>query len=279
MAEFVDQDLTGSRFERVNLSGSLLRLVQLGGAEFSFCEFSDTRFRIIEMNGVKMRGVELQDVEISGDVGNLKINGVEVGELVEAELDRRDPDRVKMRPADAAGFREAWATLGRLWAETVERARRLDPDLLHESVDGEWSFIQTVRHLVLVTDGWVRRTILGEASPFHPLGLPWDDPDGTRPLPAGITRDLDARPTLDAVLELRRDRMASVQQVVAGLTDESLDSDTKPVEAPGWPESRSRSLSKVLLHLFREEWEHRLYAERDLGILEGRAREKQELIA
>lgn len=44
-------------------------------------------------------------------------------------------------------------------------------------------------------------------------------------------------------------------------------------------ESRSRSLSKVLLHLFREEWEHRLYAERDLGILEGRAREKQELIA
>ena len=217
-----------------------------------------------------MRGVELQDVEISGDVGNLKVNGVEVGELVEAELDRRYPERVMMRPTDAAGFREAWNVIERLWDETVERARRLDPDLLHGSVDGEWSFIETLRHLVLVTDGWVRRTILGEISPFHPLGLPWDDPDETRPLPAGITRDLDARPSLDDVLELRRERMATVREIIAGLTDESLDSDTTPVEAPGWPESRSRRLRVVLLHLFQEEWEHRLYAERDLDALEAR---------
>jgi DinB superfamily len=90
----------------------------------------------------------------------------------------------------------------------------------------------------------------------------------------GITRDLAARPSVDAVLELRRDRMTTVQQVVSGLTDELLDSDTKPVEAPGWPESRSRRLSKVLLHVFHEEWEHRLYAERDLDALEGAAAEK-----
>jgi uncharacterized damage-inducible protein DinB len=274
MAEFIDQDLTGSRFQRVNLSGSRFGLVQLGGAEFCGCEFSDTRFRIVEMYGVKMRGVELQDVEISGDIGNLKVNGVEVGRLVEAELDRRYPDRAKMRPVDAAGFREAWDVLRRLWDGTVERARRLDPGLLHESVDGEWSFIETLRHLVLVTDGWVRRTILGEASPFHPLDLPWDDPDETRPLPAGISRDLDARPSLDAVLELRRDRMATVRQVVGGLTDQSLDTGTKPVEAPGWPEPRSYRLADVLLHLFHEEWEHRLYAERDLDVLEARAGEE-----
>jgi uncharacterized protein YjbI with pentapeptide repeats len=173
MTELTDQDLTGSRFQRVNLSGSRFRLVQLGGAEFCGCEFSGTRFRIVEMYGVKMRGVELQDVEISGDIGNLKVNGVEVAELVQAELDRRYPERAKMRPTDAAGFRAAWDILERLWDGTVGRARRLDPDLLHESVDGEWSFIETLRHLILVTDGWIRRTVLGEASPFHPLGLPW----------------------------------------------------------------------------------------------------------
>jgi hypothetical protein len=111
-------------------------------------------------------------------VGNLKINGVEVRELVEAELDRRYPERAVMRPADAAGFRRAWEVIGRLWDGTVDRARRLDPDLLHESVDGEWSFIQTLRH----------------------LGLPWDDPDETRPLPPGIIRDRDARPSLETVL-------------------------------------------------------------------------------
>ena len=46
--------------------------------------------------------------------------------LVEAELDRRDPDRVKMRPTEPDGFREAWDTVERLWAGTVERARGLD---------------------------------------------------------------------------------------------------------------------------------------------------------
>jgi uncharacterized damage-inducible protein DinB len=237
-----------------------------------FCHRSLRYRRIIEMSGVKMRGVELQDVEISGDIGNLTVNGVEVKPLVEAELDRRHPERAKMRPTDAAGFREAWDILERLWDGTIERARRLKPELLHGSVDGEWSFIQTLRHLVLVTDGWIRRSILGEASPFHPLGLPWDDPDDdSRPLPAGITRDRDARPSLDTVLELRRDRMATVREVVAGLTDESLDAETKPVGADGWPESRSYRVRRLLLHLFREEWEHRLYAERDLDILEARS--------
>ena len=270
MVEYIDQDLSESRFQRVNLAGSHFQLAQLGGVDFRFCEFEGTQFRIVEMSGVKMRGVELQDVEISGDIGNLKVNGVEVGPLVEAELDRRYPERAKMRPTDAAGFREASNVIERLWDGTIERARRLDPELLHESVDGEWSFIQTVRHLVLVTDGWIRRTILGEASPFHRLGLPWDDPDDTRPLPAGITRDRDARPSLDEVLKLRRDRMATVREVVAGLTDESLDAETKPVDADGWPESRSYRVRNVLLHLFHEEWEHRLYAARDLDALEAR---------
>jgi len=43
--------------------------------------------------------------------------------------------------------------------QTVERARLLPPDLLHESVDGEWSFIETLRHLVFATDSWIRRVI------------------------------------------------------------------------------------------------------------------------
>jgi uncharacterized damage-inducible protein DinB len=269
-AEFVSEDLTGSLFQRVNLAGSRFQLARLGGVEFRGCEFAGTRFRIIEMDGVTMRGVELNDVEISGDIGNLKINGVEVGPLVEAELDRRYPERAAMRPTDAAGFRHAWDVMTRLWDGTVQQARTLDPKLLHESVDGEWSFIQTLRHLVLVTDGWIRRAALGDPSPWHPLGLPWDDPDETRPAPVGVTRDRDATPSLEDVLELRRDRMTTVGEIVAGLTDESLDEDTTPVQAPGWPESRSYRLRNLLLHVLREEWEHRLYAERDLDALYAR---------
>ena len=73
------------------------------------------------------------------------------------------------------------------------------------------------------------------------------------------------------MLELRRDRMATVRQVVDGLTDEKLDATTEPVEGPGWPEPRAYPVRECLLTVLNEEWEHRLYAERDLAILEARA--------
>jgi uncharacterized damage-inducible protein DinB len=253
MADFTRADLRGSRFERVDLSGAQLRAVDLTGA----------RFRGVSMRGAVMRGVELVNVDIHGEVENLTINGVDIGPLVDAELNRRYPDRAKMRPTDPAGFREAWDVLERRWGETVDHARRLRPELLHESVDGEWSFIQTLRHLVFASDAWIRRAVLGDPSPWDPLDLPWDEmPD----LP-GVPRDREVRPSLDAMLELRRDRMATVRRVIEGLTDESLDRHTKPVEAPGWPESRSYPVRECLLVILNEEWEHRLYAERDLDAL------------
>jgi hypothetical protein len=72
------------------------------------------------------------------------------------------------------------------------------------------------------------------------------------------------------VLELRRDRMSTVRQVVDGLTGESLDRHTNPVEAPGWPAPRSYPVRECLLIILSEEWEHRRYAERDLNALEAR---------
>jgi len=74
------------------------------------------------------------------------------------------------------------------------------------------------------------------------------------------------------MLELRCNRMSAVRQVLDGLTDESLDGHTEPVEGPGWPESRSYPMRECLLCILNEEWEHRLYAERDLDALEARTR-------
>ena len=257
MAEFIHADLRGSRFERVDLSGAQLRAVDLAGA----------RFDGVDLSGAVMRGVELVGVQIHGEIENLTINGVDIGPLVNAELDRRYPDRAKMRPVDPAGFREAWAILERLWGGTVDRARRLPPELLHESVDGEWSFIETLRHLAFATDAWVRRAILGDPSPWDPLDLPWDEMPDT----PGVPRDRDARPSLDVVLELRRDRMSTVRQVIEGLTDASLDDRTEPVEGPGWPPPSAFPVRKCLLVILNEEWEHRLYAERDLSALQARS--------
>ncbi|HEY3035975.1 MAG TPA: DinB family protein [Streptosporangiaceae bacterium] len=256
MADFIRADLRGSRFERVDLSGAQLSAVDLSGA----------RFRGVDLSGVVMRGVELADVDIHGEIESVTINGVDIVPLVNAELDARYPGRAKMRPADPAGFREAWDILERLWGETVERARRLPPELLHESVDGEWSFIETLRHLVFATDAWIRRAILGDPSPWDPLDLPWDEMPDT----PGVPRDRTARPSLDAVLELRRDRMSTVRQVIEGLTDASLDGHTEPVQGPGWPQPRSYPVRECLLVILSEEWDHRLYAERDLHVLAAR---------
>src|SRR5215475_11553441 len=256
MAEFMGTDLRGSVFDRVDLSGATLRGVDLSGAQL----------RVVDLSGATLRGAEMANVEISGELLNVIVNGVDIAPLVEAELNRRYPDRAKMRPADPAGFAEAWDILGRLWDQTVERARRLPPELLHESVDGEWSFIETLRHLAFATDSWIRRAIQGDPAPWDPLGLPWDEMPDT----PGVPRDRDARPSLDEVLELRRDRMSSVRGVIDGLTDEFLASDTEPVEGPGWPPARSFPVREVLLVILNEEWEHRLYAERDLAVLEAR---------
>jgi len=197
-------------------------------------------------------------------IENLRVNGVDVVPLVEAELNRRYPERAKMSPADAAGYREAWDILERLWSETVERARGLAPELLHERVDGEWSFIETLRHLVFATDAWVKRAILGVPSPWDPLDLPHDE----MPDEPSVPRDLDARPSLDEVLALRADRMATVRQVLAGLTDEKLAGMTEPVMEPGYPEPGSFAVRRCLQAILNEEWEHRLYAERDFDALE-----------
>jgi hypothetical protein len=256
MSEFIGTDLRGSLFDRADLTGARLRA----------CDLTDAQFRGVDLTGTVMRGVELVSAHIYGEIENLTINGVEVGPLIEAELNQRYPDRAKMRPADPAGFREAWDVLGRLWDGTVARARRLPPESLHESVDGEWSFIETLRHLVFATDAWIRRAILGDPAPWDPLGLPWDEMADT----PGVPRDREVRPSLDTVLDLRRDRMATVSQVINGLTEASLDAHTEPVEGPGWPPPRSFPVREVLLVVLNEEWEHRLYAERDLDVLASR---------
>ena len=250
-------------FTERNLAGAEFRWVDLSDATFELVMLNRARLQQVDLTGVTIRAARLQDIDISGDLQNVRVNGIDVGPLVEAELDRRYPERAKLRPTDAAGFRDAWAVIEELWDGTVARARDLDPELLNERVNGEWSFIETLRHLVFATDAWIRRVMLGDPSPWDPLDLPFDEMPDT----PGIPRDRDVRPTLDEVLALRADRMATMTQVLADLTDEQLAEETEPVDAPGWPEPRSYPVSEVLGVIINEEWWHRHFAERDLDLL------------
>ncbi|MBA2387047.1 MAG: DinB family protein [Acidimicrobiia bacterium] len=63
--------------------------------------------------------------------------------------------------------RAAWQALEQAWASTIERARRLTEEQLHESVGGEWSFVDTLRHLVFAMDKWFTTLILGDEEFQH----------------------------------------------------------------------------------------------------------------
>ena len=90
VTDFTHENLSGARFEDVYLTGADFHGVDLTGA----------RFRLVDMTGVTIRGADLVDMDISGQIENLRINGIDVAPLVEAELDRRYPGRAKMRPSE-----------------------------------------------------------------------------------------------------------------------------------------------------------------------------------
>lgn len=264
MADFRDEDLSGSTFHHVRLKGSTIEDADLSEMTIRNAWMADADFRGVMFPGVRMRGVSFRDVEIDGEIeGRLVVNGVDVAPLIDAELNRLDPDRALLRPDDADGFRAAWAMLERRWAALVDRARTLAPAQLHVSVRGEWSFVQTLRHLAFATECWLLRAIEGDPRPWHPLSLPWDEAPPTE----GVSHDRDVQPDLDTALALRLDRAGKVRDYLAELTDDQLTAMTEPVLEPGWPEPESFPVRECLLTILREEWEHRRFAERDLDAL------------
>jgi hypothetical protein len=229
-------------------------------ARFTEADFSGARFHGVDLSNVTISDAWLIDVDISGLIRNLVVNGVDVTSYVEAELDRRHPERALLAPEDPDGVRAAWKTIEDFSAVTVERARALPRARLDESVNEEWSFIETLRHLVFATDRWISGPVLRDANPFHPLGMPNPPLDE---VPEGVF-ELDAQPSFDEVLVVRRERMGRVAELVRGIDASELD---RSVPSPNGGSTTVRGCLDVV---FREEWWHNRYANRDLSILESR---------
>ena len=208
-------------------------------------------------------GVVMRDAELDGLIANLVVNGVEVTAYVEAELDRRDPVRVLLRsdePADLArGVGRAAAAVGRhrrpaapAW---VRRPRR-------RGVDGEWSAVQTLRHLVFVTDSWLRSAALGRttASPARARrGLHGRPGARTRPrCPAEPGRGAGA------ARRAGRRRAAGARRGDSGATR-----GRGAGAGGGWPPpAEGRTLLDCVHVVLNEEWAHHSFCVRDLDLLE-----------
>jgi hypothetical protein len=239
----------------------------LRGARFVECDLSGAEFREAELSGARMIGVVMIDTEIDGLVRNLTVNGVDVVPLVEAELDRRHPERLLLRSGDPDQLRQGWSWIEEAWAATVERVERLPDAHRRQRVRGEWSVAETLRHLIFVTDSWFSHEVLGIERPYHPFGLPpsfvpnWDE--------MGI--DGDASPSFAEVMAVRAERMAAVRGWLAAATTAELQRRCDHVDDGSWPPPEPRIVADCIHTVLDEEWAHHRFADRDLAILEAGA--------
>ncbi len=232
---FVDANLRGARFVRADLSGVVMRAVEVSGAD-------------------------IDAPWLLGGESSLLVNGVDVAPLVEAELNHRFPGRAERHAPDPDGLRSAWARLEAAWASTLERVAAMPQGTVDVSVDGEWSFAQTLRHLVMATDTWLRKAVLDLDQPYHPIGVPnvEYETDGH-----DLSVFATAAPSYAEVLEARAGRVAMVRDLLATVTADELAAVRRNPWAPQYPETTLSCLHTIL----EEEWEHLRYAVRDLDAI------------
>ena len=147
----------------------------------------------------------------------LTVNGFDVAALIWDEMVRRDPPLALTRSARLDDLRAAWSLIAERWRATDARAGRLGDDARDERVAGEWSYAETLRHLVFVTNAWIGRVVLGLAAPYHPASLP----PSFLPDMSAVGIDVRRAWDFDEVLGARRDRQALVARLLDELGDEA----------------------------------------------------------
>ena len=226
----------------------------LAGAVFWGADLRGARFRDVDLTGARISHAWLVDVEVDALVDRVVINGVDVTEYVN-ERDPWHPLRSMVRASTPEDMRATWAALEAEWATTVALAQALPEEALHEPVDGEFSFVQTLRHLVFAMDKWFTVPILGEG--FDPMGLP---NTGSIDFPwPGL--DAGAAPSVAEALAVRAARAARFGDHLASLAAGDL---ARPVEVL---ENGTCPVQECIGTVFEEEFWHNRYARRDLAQL------------
>ncbi len=227
----------------------------LTDAVFWGADLSRARFRDVNLTNARISHAWLVNVDIDALVEKVVINGVDVTAYVN-EGDPWYPLRGMLRPSDPEGMRAAWTALEDEWATTVARALALPEAALHETVNDQWSFVQTLRHLLFAMEKWFTVPILGEA--FSPIGLP-NTGSVNFPWP-GL--DYGLTPSVSDLLAARVDRATRLRNYL-----ESVDA-TEFTRSIDVLENGANPLQECIFCVFEEEFWHNRYALRDLAQLE-----------
>ena len=231
------------------------------GATFVKTSFTGATMRFVDLSGVTMRSADVDGLDIDGHdllFGTLLVNGVDVVPLVDAELNRQFPGRELQKSQTPEGLRDGWLAVQAAWQTTVADT---PPELIDAHVEDEWSLAETLRHLILATDAWLRGGILGMEQPFHEIGQIFTGA-------AGMGFDMSIfrtePPAYDEILAVRAERQQMVTDFLATATPELLAEERdNPWGGGDWHPSVGDCLRVIL----EEEWAHLRYIRRDLALL------------
>ncbi|WP_372728909.1 DinB family protein [Nocardioides sp.] len=231
------------------------------GATFVRTSFKGATLRFSDVSGVTMRGVDVAGLDIdSHDLffASLVVNGVDVVPLVDAELNRQFPGRELQRAQTPEGLQEGWIAVQDAWRTTVADT---PPELVDAHVEDEWSLAQTLRHLVLATDAWLRGAVLRVEQPFHEIGQIFTGAEEMGFDVSGFRAD---PPAWSEILTVRAERQQLVTDFLATATPELL---AEPRENPWGGDDWRPTVGDCLRVILEEEWAHLRYTRRDLARL------------
>ncbi|MCJ7551518.1 MAG: DinB family protein [Anaerolineae bacterium] len=214
--------MEGSVFRSLDLAGATFDNVNLANATFNNVNLADVTIRDANMSGLTIEGVSLE---------GMTIDGIRVRTLVEAEKDRLDPERDRLRmadPFDCEDVKRVMARLdevraafyARLWDTPAEQ-------LNHNSGPDAWSALEHTRHMVFAEELYTDRWILRNDRPWSKLGM----------LPPFLEHetsyaDVGVEPTgdLETVLAAWDAAHAETHAFLANVTLEDLCTDTREID-------------------------------------------------
>lgn len=219
---FEDRDMAKAVFRRVNLQEALFNDVNLSSAVFDD----------VSLEGATILNADLCNVSIdNASIRGMTIYGIRVDQLIAAELDRRDPERARLRmkdPHDPESVHIATERLEQVRDEFRKMLRSTPAEVLatRPSAD-QWSAIEHVRHLVFAEDLYLNRWLLRNDEPWNEFGL----------LPTFLENDPkyadvgnQSQADLETILAAWDDIHAGTRKFLTDLSPEKLQQDTSDVD-------------------------------------------------